>query len=218
MFTLTGHPENKVSMAKYMKNRFIFLGVKTPERRAQSKAFIQQSKHAPLPRVLKSIAALYQQPEREYQYVATDLALANGPRFSFTDMVTLTKYVQLKPWWDTVDAWRKLFDVYTLHHPDEKQRIFALFYQHPDFWMRRVAITLQLLQKARVDTRLLTQAITYDVATDESFIQKAIGWALRDYSKYDPAWVAAFIADHRLSPLAVKEGSKFLVISHPQKG
>ncbi|ERL65943.1 DNA glycosylase [Schleiferilactobacillus shenzhenensis LY-73] len=84
--------------------------------------------------------------------------------------------------------------------------------------MRRVAITLQLLQKDRVDTCLLTQAIVYDVATDEFFIQKAIGWALRDYSKYNPAWVAAFIADHRLSPLAVKEGSKFLVISHPQKG
>ena len=57
---------------------------------------------------------------------------------------------------------------------------------------------------------MLAQAIEYDRTTPEFFIQKAIGWALRTYSKTDAAWVRDFIATHELSKLAVREGSKYL--------
>ena len=76
--------------------------------------------------------------------------------------------------------------------------------------MRRIAITLQLLEKETLDKELLTKAIEYDINTEEFFIQKAIGWSLRNYSKYNPEWVKTFIAAHELSKLAVKEGSKYL--------
>lgn len=85
-----------------------------------------------------------------------------------------------------------------------------MFYQHDNFWMRRVAIILQLLEKDTLDTVLLTKAIEYDIKTDEFFIQKAIGWALRNYSKFNPEWVREFVEQHQLSKLAVKEATKYL--------
>ncbi|MDN5951167.1 MAG: DNA alkylation repair protein, partial [Loigolactobacillus coryniformis] len=95
-------------------------------------------------------------------------------------------------------------------HPEQKAAIFQLFYQSPNLWERRIALTLQLKEKDAVDTIMLTQAILFDQYTDEFFIQKAIGWALRQYSKFAPDWVMQFLNTHQLSNLAVREASKYL--------
>jgi 3-methyladenine DNA glycosylase AlkD len=85
--------------------------------------------------------------------------------------------------------------------------LWTWFDGQPDFWLRRVAITLQLQAKADTDRALLTQAIDADLTTPEFFIQKAIGWALRQYSKTDAAWVRSFIAARpQMTKLAVREG------------
>lgn len=211
-FQLVGNPNKSVKMAAYMKNHFIFLGIPTPERKKQSKEFIKNSKKLNLPEFLTTLDTIWQQKAREYQYVAIDLALANLHRLTFSEIKILSRYLSEKTWWDSVDAWRKLFAEYIQLHPEEREQVFKLFFGQPDFWMRRVAINLQLLAKEKTDLNLLTEAILWDLKTDEFFIQKAIGWALRDYSKTDPTWVRAFIDAHPLSPLAVREGSKYLSI------
>nr|WP_242836652.1 DNA alkylation repair protein [Ruminococcus flavefaciens] len=50
------------------------------------------------------------------------------------------------------------------------------------------------------------------LGTDEFFINKAIGWALREYSKTAPAWVKSFIERNKsaLSSLSLKEASKYI--------
>ena len=59
--------------------------------------------------------------------------------------------------------------------------------------------------------RLLTEAIEADLFDADFFLRKAIGWALRDFAKSDPAWVRRFLATHPgLSPLSVREASKRL--------
>lgn len=210
MFQMKVNKENQAPMARYMRNQFKFLGLKTPQRKAAAKAFIKASKTVPVVEMMAEIAELYRRDEREYQYVAIDVAYANVKRLSFEDIETLTQYIQVKSWWDTVDTWRKVFGDFVVLHPEEKQAVFELFYQHDNFWMRRVAILLQLLEKDTLDTELLTKAIEYDIDTDEFFIQKAIGWALRNYSKFNPDWVRRFVAEHHLSKLAVREGTKYL--------
>ncbi|AVK63170.1 hypothetical protein C5Z26_03085 [Lactobacillus sp. CBA3606] len=84
------------------------------------------------------------------------------------------------------------------------------YIQASDFWLRRVGIILQLGRRQMTDQAYLTTAILTNRTDDEFFIQKAIGRALRDYSKTNPAWVTQFIASHVLSPLAMREGSKYL--------
>ena len=64
--------------------------------------------------------------------------------------------------------------------------------------------------KEKTDTEFLSKAILYNSQTNEFFINKAIGWALREYSKTDKQWVKNFIEQNTLQPLSIKEGSKYL--------
>ena len=103
----------------------------------------------------------------------------NVKKFLFTDIQQLSQYVGQKAWWDSVDSWQSVFGKYVQLHSSEKERVFQLFYQHEDFWMRRLSILLQLKEKETLNQQLLMSAILYDQFTDEFFIQKAIEWSLR---------------------------------------
>ncbi|MFD0898118.1 DNA alkylation repair protein [Loigolactobacillus binensis] len=209
-FEFIGDPAVAPAMARYMKNRFLFLGLKSPVRKAQSKPVLQASRKVELVTVHAWIAALYARAPREYQYLALDLAEYNVRRWQLADIVIFKQFVTQKSWWDSVDHWGTIFGKYIQRHPEQKAAIFQLFYQSPNLWERRITITLQLKEKAQVDTDLLTQAILFDQYTDEFFIQKAIGWALRQYSKFAPDWVLQFLNTYQLSNLAVREASKYL--------
>lgn len=209
-FELVGDPELSAPMAHYMRDQFNLAGLKTPERKRQSKVLIKQSKAVTLPELRAGIGAIYQRSEREYQYVAIDLMVANVKRLSLDDVSQLASLVTQKAWWDSVDALRKAFGDYIRFYPTDKDAVFKLFNGRPNFWMRRVAITLQLMEKEDTDTQMLAAAILPDLGTPEFFIQKAIGWALRNYSKVNPQWVSQFIRSHALSRLASNEGGKYL--------
>lgn len=210
LISLPVNQENQEPMAAYMKHRFAFLGLKAPERQKLCKGELQKSKTLSTDKVLAMIDAYYHLEEREYQYLAIDLAIANVKRFSKNDSLGLAEYVSQKAWWDSVDAWRKFFGLRIKYFPEELQEMYHHFHSNDDFWMRRVAINLQLMQKEETDLVLLTKAILKDQDTDEFFIQKAIGWSLRQYSKTDPQWVVQFLNEHQLSPLAVREARKHL--------
>lgn len=146
-FELSGDPTQAPQMAKYMKHQFPFLGLKTPERKAQTKPLLKASRGEDLPTIRVWIDALYQRDAREYQYVAIDLALDHIKRWQFSDMQVFRQLVVQKSWWDTVDAWRKVFADYVRLHPDQKLAVFNLFFNQPSFWLRRIGINLQLLEK-----------------------------------------------------------------------
>lgn len=210
-FQFIGNAQNAQAMRAYMRDQFPFVGLKSPERKAQEKPLLQQAKAWDQTQLLEAFAELYAKPEREYQYAALDLARKYATRFDFDGIQTLAGYVTVKPWWDTVDNLRPIFWRYLQHHYEDMPKVWALFYDQTDFWLRRVAITLQLSAKSETDVNLLTQAIEYDLTTEEFFIQKAIGWALRQYARNDAQWVKAFIQAHPdLSKLAVREALKHL--------
>lgn len=213
MFDLqfTTNADNASHMAAYMRNQFPFAGLKTPQRKAETKPLLKAAATWSSQQVLAQVAELYACDAREYQYAAIDLARHHVRQYTFTELTKLASFVTVKPWWDTVDAWRPLFWDYVALHPAQLPDVWALFFGQSDFWLRRVAITLQLQAKTDTNLTLLTQAIDADLTTDEFFIQKAIGWALRQYSKIDAAWVQAFIqARPQMRKLAIKEGSKYL--------
>ncbi|MGX7013803.1 DNA alkylation repair protein [Vagococcus silagei] len=209
-FVLSGKKEDAVAMSAYMRNRYPFVGTKAPERRKQSKTLIVASKRLSLAELFQAVESLYMRDEREYQNVAIEMCEANVKRLTWFDLKAYSRFVQEKAWWDTVDAWRKVFGLYIKAHPDEKEIVFNHFYQHEDFWMRRVSINLQLMEKELTNVELLTKAIEYDLKTDEFFIQKAIGWSLRQYAKVNPVWVVAYCKQTELTPFAKKEALKQL--------
>ncbi|MGM0123060.1 hypothetical protein IGI37_000426 [Enterococcus sp. AZ194] len=204
------NPEQAVPMEKYMKNHFPFAGVPKPEQRDLEKAYLKASLTWSLPELLQTIQENYQKVEREYQYYAIDLASKNVKRLSLEFMEALLLLLGEKSWWDSIDAWRKVYSEWVKLNPSELSTVYDWFYGHENFWYRRIALNLQLKYKEQTNLDLLKKAILYDKYTDEFFIQKAIGWALREYTKTDATWVIEFLAEEILSPLAVREASKHL--------
>ena len=201
---------NASSMSKYMRNLFIFYGLPTPKRKALYKDIIKEEKKQ------KKIDwefldQCYEDEHREFQYVVCDYLIAMNDFLTYEDIPKIKKYVQTKQWWDTIDCLDRVIGEIGLRD----QRVDALmreWSQDDDFWIRRIAIDHQLCRKEKTDTELLEKILVNNFGSDEFFINKAIGWALRDYSKTNPDWVRAFIDKYKdqMDKLSIKEASKYI--------
>lgn len=113
-------------------------------------------------------------------------------------------------WWDLVDQVSHCVGAVLLADHAAALPVIRGWLDHPDRWLRRASIICQLGLRDRTDLRLLADAIATNLApapgAEDFFIRKAIGWALREYGKTDPAYVVAFVAaEPRLSPLSRRE-------------
>ncbi len=208
-FYANRNEEKAVFMARYMKELFPFLGIGKPERAALQRAYLARAKKAPVDR--EFVARLWALPEREFQYLATDYLMAAKQGLQAGDIDMLAGLVTAKPWWDTVDA----LAANVIGHLCAKHKKLVNDYIIPwsageNIWLARAAILFQLKYKEKTDTDVLGLVIGNTCGTKEFFLNKAIGWALREYSKTDPGWVRAFIGSRRLHPLSVREGSKYV--------
>ena len=116
-----------------------------------------------------------------------------------------------KSWWDSIDTLDRIVGDIALRYPAVNDTLLA-WSTDDNLWLRRVAIDHQLLRKERTNTKLLEQIILNNLGSQEFFINKAIGWALRDYSKTNADWVRQFIAQHKanMARLSIREASKYL--------
>ncbi len=203
-------PENAVNMENYMRNRFKFYGIKTPLRKKLFREFIKSEKKS------QSIDwcfldECYESEYREFQYLALDYLTEMKRFLSFEDIGRLFIFVKKKQWWDTIDRLDRIIgDIGLLDK--RMDQLMLDWSEDPDFWVRRIAIDHQLIRKEKTNRELLATIILNNLGSEEFFINKAIGWSLRDYSKTDPQWVKEFIEDNRdrMSPLSIREGSKYL--------
>ncbi|MGJ7920661.1 DNA alkylation repair protein [Neobacillus sp. LXY-4] len=203
--------ENAGPMAKYLKNKFPFLGIKSPERRELTKLIFQQIDVKNEPVDVEFILTLWDQAEREYQYVALDYLAKVIKKVNKAEIGLMEKLITTKSWWDTVDTLASQ-PVGTIV-ADAKELIPAVidgWSIHENMWLRRTSILFQLKYKQATDEELLYRYILANAGSKEFFIQKAIGWALREYSKTNPESVKQFIEKNTLMPLSVREGSKYI--------
>ena len=202
-------PNDAVAMKAYMKNKFEFLGVKTPARRKLVKAFFKQQTDSVID--WNFINEAWNNPYRELQYVALDYLEIRKKLLAPSDLPRLKKLAQTKSWWDTVDFLDRLVGSIIARFPETKATILSWSCDE-DIWLRRLAIDHQLLRKEETDTELLEKILVNNLGQTEFFINKAIGWALRDYSKTNPNWVKDFIERHRaeMAALSIREGRKYL--------
>lgn len=198
---LTAVADDGVQAAQeaYLKNQFRFLGVKTPARRAVSTPWLRGEEFS-----RNLVERLWHQPEREFVYVACDGLWRWRRHLGAQDTNWLGGLVTAHSWWDSVDSLAKIVgEVAT----PEQMRAWAAA---DNLWLRRVAIIHQLAKKNNTDTDLLAFCIEQNLGSTEFFINKAIGWALRQHARRDPEWVRAFVAGHSLAPLSVREATKHL--------
>lgn len=201
-------------MRAYMRNKFDFLGISTPVRRAAVAALLKPKLTAPA--LLGCANALWQQPQREYQYVAVDLLARQWQVLSLPHLDAVLALVPQRAWWDSVDSLAGVVgDI--LHAASRQdpaaQQTMDLALRHPDFWLRRIAMLHQLGWRQDTDQQRLLAYASHLGHETEFFIRKAIGWALRDYARHAPAVVRAYLAADGagLSSLSIREASKHLL-------
>lgn len=210
LFEKSQDEENAKKMAQYMKNQFLFYGIATPKRRAIYKEFLKQEKKQHKVD-WEFLDLCYQDEHREFQYLVYDYLLSLKKDLVFDDIKKIKTYIQMKSWWDTIDFFDKVLCTIGL----QDQRVDDLMLEwslDSDIWLRRIAIDYQLGRKEKTKEDLLEKIIVNNLGSDEFFINKAIGWSLRDYSKTNPQWVKNFINKYhdQMSRLSIKEGSKYL--------
>lgn len=202
---------NSVPMEKYMKNQFPFLGIKSPERRELVRQFFQESGKLKEPFNQDLVWSLWEKNEREYQYAALDYLEKSLKKLRKEDLPFIEKLILTKSWWDTVDVLGpKAAGEIARRFPEIIEEMINGWSTDENMWLRRAAILFQLKYKGQTNEALLYEYIVKNAGSKEFFIQKAIGWALREYSKTNPESVGEFIENNKLAPLSVREGSKYL--------
>ncbi|WP_314039154.1 DNA alkylation repair protein [Gemella morbillorum] len=199
-----------LDMSKYMKNKFKFFGVAASERNEIWKPYFKEAKKT------KKIdwdfiEICFKHDKRECQYTAAYYLKYMKKFLVEDDIPKLKELVLTKSWWDTVDILDKVIGS-IIYNNKKLYSIMVEWSKDDNIWLRRVAIDHQLLRKENTDEQLLEKILINNLNHKEFFVNKAIGWALRDYSKTDPQWVRNFIEVHKenMASLSIREASKYL--------
>ncbi len=195
----------------YLRDQFEFYGIKTPVRREVQKPFLIK-KH--LPEVHKMpglVRALWSLPQRENYYFAQELVEKYVPRFEEDHLALFEYMITTHSWWDTVDfIATKIIKPYFKKFPHRRDETIERWLASNNIWLQRTCVLFQLMEKERTDKALLAHTIQNLLGSQEFFINKAIGWALRDLSKTDDVWVREFVQDHSLHPMSKREALRLL--------
>lgn len=202
--------ENAVSMAAYMRDLFPYLGIKTPERKNICKPYFAEAKK--MEGVdLGFTDKCWENEYREFQYIATDYLTLKQKQLTAGHVEKIRRYIVTKSWWDTVDGLDKVVGGIALEDSSVNE-VLLLWSKDENMWLRRVSIDHQLGRKEKTDKRMLAAVIKNNFGSGEFFINKAIGWSLREFSKTDPAWVRSFIEKNKenMATLSIREASKYI--------
>lgn len=209
-----GDPERAEAQRRYMKSTMPFHGVVTSDMRRIARAVFADHPLADADTWEAEVLGLWRQAtHREQRYAAVELA-GHAPYRRWLDpsrTAMIEEMIVTGAWWDFVD---RLAAVHMGHlldaFPDEIRPMMWLWASDDNMWRRRTSIIVQLGRKAETDTELLFHAIESSIDSKEFFLRKAIGWALREYSKTEPDVVIGYVAAHadELSGLSSREALK----------
>lgn len=210
-FRKAANAADALFMKKYMLNQFEYFGIRSAQQKEIRRRFFKEfglPEKAILPEITQW---LWQQPEREYQYFGVDLTerMFKKPEANAVDIIEFM--ILNKSWWDTVD-W------IASHHAGTYFRKFpeliisrtGSWMDSGNMWLQRTALLFQLKYKTDTNQELMFEYMRRLKDSKEFFIRKAIGWALREYSKVAPGNVLEFVEKTDLSGLSRREALKWI--------
>ena len=204
--------ENAEAMNAYMKGQFEFFGIKSPERRDLQKRFLAEYGF-PKPFDTSVFLSLWEADQREYQMFGLDLLRRQAKKVEEEDLALIEKLIITKSWWDTVDgiaSW--VCGPYFRKFPEKTRRVTDNWAISENMWLRRTSILFQLGYKDKTDAKILTDQIEKNLGSNEFFINKAIGWSLREYGKTNPQFVKQYVGimESKMHPLSIREATRNL--------
>lgn len=206
-------------MAKYQRNQFPFLGIKSQMRRNILKPYLKQAKleaklsyqESPDQEIIDwyFVEKYWSYAEREFQYIACDYLKEMKQYLRPDDLPRLKILIVQKSWWDSVDALVKTIG-YVVHQYPQLKQTMVDWSLSDNIWLKRTSMIHQLGMKEETDVDLLAKTCENCLYMREFFVNKAMGWILRDYAKTDQTWVEKFLKSHEkgISNLTWKEASK----------
>ena len=211
-FRQHSNPEMAAPMEAYMKNKFSFLGIKTEMRRALLNKHWKAHKDEVKTNYRAITWELFQMKEREFHQCAIDILTKEIKKnYQIDDIVLIEQFLITNSWWDSVDTLAKyVLGNYLLQYPSEIYKTVERFSNSSNMWLNRSALLFQLSYKDKTDFELLQSLCEQHKESKEFFIQKAIGWVLRDYSRYNPIGVKNYVAIAKLKPLSEREALRLL--------
>ena len=211
MYRENADPINAKPMTKYMKNLFPYLGIKTPVRKELFKDFVREFGLPEMSDLKQITLELWELPEREFQYTAIGLIRKFVNKWDEDFINLFEKLIITKSWWDSVDgiaSW--LVGEHFKKFPDLRDKYIDKWMKSGNMWLQRTCLIFQLNYKEKTDEMLMGSIIMALIGNKEFFINKAIGWALREYSKTDADAVMNFVERNDLSNLSKREALKWL--------
>ncbi|MFM1875639.1 MAG: hypothetical protein RL266_1376, partial [Bacteroidota bacterium] len=193
LFEANANAENARAMKAYMKDHFEFFGIKSTERRELHKQFLA-GHGLPTPFDPVVFSALWKADEREFQMFGLDLLRKQAKKAHENDLFLIEELIITKSWWDTVDglsSW--VCGPYFLKFPERMRPVTDAWAISENMWLRRASILFQLGYKKKTDVQVMIDHIERNLGSKEFFINKAIGWALREYGKTDPEFVRSYV-------------------------
>ncbi len=199
-------------MKQYMKGQFEYLGVSAPTRKQITAPFYQKSNLPPIEAVPDIVRDIWHQPYREVLYTGIDLAIRFVKKCPENWIELFEWMITNHSWWDTVDLTSSnLVGPYFKRFPGGRDTYIEKWLVSENIWLQRTTILFQLKYGKEVDVEVLEKAIIHCKSSNEFFLRKAIGWALRQYGKFNPEYVKEFIERNPdLSNLSKREALKHL--------
>jgi 3-methyladenine DNA glycosylase AlkD len=211
LYEQNADPAQAAPMKKYMRDQFEYLGIKTPQNAALQKQFFAEHGRPPVSELDPILRDLWSLPQREFQYVAVGLLGKANKEIPAKFIKTIEYMLTTKSWWDTVDIIASgTVGIHFQRFPEVREKYLAKWRASQNFWLRRTTILFQLNYKQQTDFELLSEIIRENLDSKEFFINKAIGWALRQYARIDPKAVQKFVKSTPLQPLSRREAMKHL--------
>jgi 3-methyladenine DNA glycosylase AlkD len=212
-FNQNKNVENAFQMKKYMKDLFSFYGIKTTERRAVFHELLKSNQQE-ISENYRAIALILLNKEyRELHYCGIEILIKNLKKsYRKDDIKLIETFLTTNSWWDSVDTISKyLLGQYLIEFPNETEKVIERFSNSNNMWLNRSAIIFQLGYKKNTNYELLFSECVKHSQSKEFFIQKAIGWALREYGSVNPGLVLNFVNNTDLKPLSRKEAIRKLI-------
>jgi len=199
-------------MSAYMKDHFAFYGVKSPLRKSLVREYWRDFREPAEEELKWLFEALWLDEHRESQYFAMDLMQKVQKKMDPSWLPLMETFVLNKSWWDTVDslASNPIGNI-LYRHPELIDDFTGRWMKSGNMWLQRTCLLYQLKYKKDLDFDRLSKFIVVLIGSKEFFINKAIGWALRQHSKVAPGDVSLFLDTHPgLSNLSIREARKYL--------
>jgi 3-methyladenine DNA glycosylase AlkD len=212
-FNQNKNEKNAFQMKKYMKDLFSFYGIKTTERRAIFHDLLKSYKQEISENYREIALTLFKKEYRELHYCGIEILIKNLKKnYRKDDIKLIETFLITNSWWDSVDTISKyLLGQYLIEFPNETEKVIERFSNSDNIWLNRSAILFQLGYKKKTNYELLFSECVKHSQSKEFFIQKAIGWALREYGSVNPGLVLNFVNNTDLKPLSRKEAIRKLI-------